>query len=124
MQFLGACGVRTILLSSGPTTTFSYYSSHQHGAHAFTVELGKVRPFGENDMTRFIEARQALQELVTRDEVVLEPWRADDFTIFAIDRVINKQTAAFRFPVCQRRGQFHRISRGLCWRKTGIGNTG
>jgi succinylglutamate desuccinylase len=97
VQFLGACGVRTILLSSGPTTTFSYYSSHQHGAHAFTVELGKVRPFGENDMTRFIEVRQALQELVTRDEVMLEPWRADDFTIFAIDRVINKQTAEFRF---------------------------
>lgn len=81
MQFLGTCGVRTILLSSGPTTTFSYYSSHRHGAHAFTVELGKVRPFGENDMTRFIETRQALQDLVTRDEVVLEPWRADDFTI-------------------------------------------
>ncbi|MCV5533608.1 succinylglutamate desuccinylase/aspartoacylase family protein, partial [Escherichia coli] len=83
-QFLGACGVRTNLLSASPTTTFSYYSSRQHGAHAFTVELGKVRPFGENDMTRFIETRQALQELVTQDEVALEPWRADDFTLFAI----------------------------------------
>ena len=97
VRFLGACGVRTILLSSGPTTTFSYYSSHQHGAHAFTVELGKVRPFGENDMTRFIEVRQTLQERVTRDEVALEPWRADDFTLFAIDRVINKQSEQFRF---------------------------
>ncbi|MNF93736.1 Succinylglutamate desuccinylase [compost metagenome] len=48
-------------------------------------------------MTRFIEARQALQELVTQEEVVLEPWRADDFTIFAIDRVINKRSAQFRF---------------------------
>ena len=33
----------------------------------------------------------------TRDEVVLEPWRADDFTIFAIDRVINKRSEQFRF---------------------------
>ena len=32
-------------------------------------------------MTRFIEVRQTLQELVTRDEVALEPWRADDFTL-------------------------------------------
>ena len=48
-------------------------------------------------LSAFIEVRQALQELVTRDEVMLEPWRADDFTIFAIDRVINKQTAEFRF---------------------------
>jgi succinylglutamate desuccinylase len=97
VQFLGACGVRTILLSASPTTTFSYYSSRQHGAHAFTVELGKVRPFGENDMTRFIETRQALQELVTQDEVALEPWRADDFTLFAIDRVITKKSEQFRF---------------------------
>jgi succinylglutamate desuccinylase len=58
---------------------------------------GQGAPFGENDMTRFIEVRQTLQELVTRDEVVLEPWRADDFTLFAIDRVINKQSEQFRF---------------------------
>lgn len=97
IRFLGACGVRTILLSNGPTTTFSYYSAHQHGAHGFTVELGKVRPFGENDMTRFIEARQALQELVCEERVRLEPWRPEDFNIFTIDRVINKRTADFRF---------------------------
>ena len=48
-------------------------------------------------MTRFIEVRQALQELVTQDEVLLEPWRAEDFTLFAIDRVINKQSEQFRF---------------------------
>ena len=97
VQFLGACGEHTLLLSNAPTTTFSYYSSRQHGAHAFTVELGKVRPFGENDMTRFVETRQALQALLTQDEVVLEPWRAEDFTLFTIDRVITKKSSDFRF---------------------------
>ena len=46
LAFLAACGVKTILLSESSTTTFSYFSSYQYNAHAFTVELGKVRPFG------------------------------------------------------------------------------
>ena len=53
LQLMLACGVNTILLSESPTTTFSYFSSNEFGADAFTVELGKVRPFGENDMSRF-----------------------------------------------------------------------
>jgi succinylglutamate desuccinylase len=96
IQFLGACGVNTILLSGSPTTTFSYYSSHQFGAHAFTVELGKVRPFGENDMTKFAQTQSTLAKLIANENLALGDYRAEDFHIYKISQVINRQTAQFK----------------------------
>ncbi|MFQ3187384.1 MAG: succinylglutamate desuccinylase, partial [Marinomonas primoryensis] len=46
LAFLAASGIEAVLLSHQSTTTFSYYSYAVHGAHAFTVELGKVHRFG------------------------------------------------------------------------------
>ena len=97
LQILLACGVNTILLSNGPTTTFSYFSSASFGAHAFTVELGKVRPFGENDMTRFIEVKQTLAAMLTGGDLQLRDYQASDFNIFKVLRAIDKQTDAFEF---------------------------
>jgi succinylglutamate desuccinylase len=45
--------------------TFSHYSKHYHAAQAFTLELGKVRPFGENDL-------DALAGMLTLLEALLE----------------------------------------------------
>lgn len=95
LAFLAACGVHTILLSESTTTTFSYYSSYQHNAHAFTVELGKVRPFGQNDMTRFEAARLALAALIT--EVDFAP-DVDMGTlhIYRVNQVIDKHYDDFK----------------------------
>ncbi|WP_414830542.1 succinylglutamate desuccinylase [Alteromonas sp. H39] len=94
LAFLAACGVKTILLSESPTTTFSYYSSCQHQAHAFTVELGKVRPFGENDMSRFEDAKQALTKLVTEKEFAPEV-DLSTLDIYRVNQVINKHQDDF-----------------------------
>lgn len=94
LAFLAACGVKTILLSESPTTTFSYYSSHQHKAHAFTVELGKVRPFGENDMHRFADARDAITRLIS--ELDFAPTvELDALDIYRVNQVINRQQDDF-----------------------------
>jgi len=95
LAFLAACGVKTILLSESPTTTFSYFSSHQHQAHAFTVELGKVQPFGHNDMTRFADARDALTALITQQTFAPEV-DMDSLDIYRVNQVINKQQEDFK----------------------------
>ena len=59
-----AGGVNTFLLSHQPAPTFSYFSSKHCGAHGFTVELGKVRPFGENRLADFAEAETMLRKLI------------------------------------------------------------
>ncbi len=95
LQFLNACGVNTILLSHSPTTTFSYFSSNEFGADAFTVELGKVRPFGENDMSQFVQVRDTLTKLVSGQDLALKAYKAEDFNLYEISQVINRQHEAF-----------------------------
>lgn len=95
LQFLLACGVKTILLSESTTTTFSYFSSHRFDAHAFTVELGKVKPFGKNDMSQFAEAVDSLTKLLTRAHLELTQYNEEDFLIYRVNQVINKSTEDF-----------------------------
>jgi len=94
IAFLADCGVKTLLLSQSPTTTFSYYSSVTHGAHGFTVELGKVRPFGQNDMSRFADARKALFALVSEESYT--PFSdLSETLIYGVNQVINKHHRDF-----------------------------
>lgn len=92
---LQAMDVHCVLLMQAPATTFSYYSANRHGAHAFTIELGKVRKFGENDMTRFAKAQQLLTELVSLPMPDIAEFDEQTLHLFAVHRSINKQTDAF-----------------------------
>ena len=94
LAFLAACGVKTILLSESSTTTFSYFSSYQFNAHAFTVELGKVRPFGQNDMSRFEDARQAITQLITQAEYA-PTVDMNELDIYRVNQVINRNEEQF-----------------------------
>ncbi len=95
LQMMLACGVNTILLSESPTTTFSYFSSRDFGADSFTVELGKVMPFGQNDMTRFEEVQQTLENLICGRELCLKAYQPEDFLIYRVNQVVNKQQSDF-----------------------------
>ena len=64
LEWLAQAGIDAVLFSESPTTTYSYFSSRDCGVHSFTVELGKVKPFGENDMADFALARSALFRLI------------------------------------------------------------
>ena len=85
LQFMLACGVNTILFSNSPTTTFSYFSSNEFAAHAFTVELGKVKPFGENDMNNFAGVTASLTALVSGQALALPEYNSDDFSFFELE---------------------------------------
>lgn len=90
LSFMQACGIDTILLSHSPTTTFSYFSSNEFDADAFTVELGKVMPFGENDMNKFTQVKATLTSLITGEDLQLKPFNENDFHIYEIHQIINR----------------------------------
>lgn len=96
LQFLFACGVNTFLLSNSPTTTFSYFSSNEFGADAFTVELGKVAPFGQNDMQRFQQARDILLALISQEALSLPEYNPDAVLVYKINQIINRTQEDFR----------------------------
>lgn len=95
LQFLLACGVNTILLSESPTTTFSYFSSTQFGAHAFTVELGKVKPFGHNNMDDFADAKATLTSLIVEANLALPPFDEQQLLLYRVNQVINREKEDF-----------------------------
>jgi succinylglutamate desuccinylase len=96
LQFMLACGIKTILFSNSPTTTFSYFSSNEFGAHAFTVELGKVKAFGENDMTNFSDVMLSLTHLISGEPLVFPAYNKESFSFFEIDQIIERHCDNFR----------------------------
>lgn len=95
LQFLQACGIKTILLSNSATTTFSYFSSNEFGAHAFTVELGKVKPFGENDMSQFEAVKTRLTQLIANQEPEYPPFDQSQFDLYEIFQIIKRNHTEF-----------------------------
>jgi succinylglutamate desuccinylase len=95
LSFMAACGVNTILFGHSPTGTFSYYSSAEFKAHAFTVELGKVRPFGENNMANFQAMTDKLTALVSNQDLLLTSFDNKDFNLFTALGDITKVSDNF-----------------------------
>jgi succinylglutamate desuccinylase len=63
-EWLGQARISAVLLHTTKGTTYSHFTAQTCGADACTLELGKVRPFGENDLTRFAGADFALRHLL------------------------------------------------------------
>jgi len=95
-EILRAMGVSTVLIMQAPATTFSYYASNTHGAESFTIELGKVRPFGQNDQSKFAAAKNTLLNLITGIEVEPDQFDANNFQIMEVFRSINREHVDFR----------------------------
>lgn len=112
LQFLLSCGVNTVLMMKSPATTFSYYSSFVHGADSFTVELGQVKPFGENDMARFAKTKQTLTALISQKEVQYPQFNSSDFELFAVHRTINRTQQDFSFPFSDDAENFTGFAKG------------
>ncbi|CAB3645166.1 Succinylglutamate desuccinylase [Paraburkholderia graminis C4D1M] len=95
-EWLGEARISAVLLHTTKGNTYSHFTAQACAADACTLELGKVRPFGQNDLTRFEGADQALRHLLagTNGNTQAELPRA--FTV--IDQ-ITKQSDAFELLV-------------------------
>jgi succinylglutamate desuccinylase len=112
LQFLLACGVNTVLMMRSAATTFSYFSSIKFDADAFTVELGQVKPFGENDMSRFAKTKQTLSALISQDDFDFGDFNSSDFELFQVHRTINRTQDNFTFPFSESAENFTGFAKG------------
>lgn len=100
LAFLAESDVSTLLLQHKPGTTLASFSSTELGAESFTVELGQVRPFGQNDLSRFSGIEASLKGLMSQQPVVTESdGRMSDMTVYEVVEEILNTGASFRFHV-------------------------
>lgn len=94
--WLESADITTVLLHSQPAATFTYYTSRHYHTDAFTLELGKARPFGQNDLSRFSGIDQALRRLLSGQRDPLPAFANERFQLFRAKYDLVKHSDQFR----------------------------
>jgi len=92
LNFFKESDINTVLLGHQPAGTFSYYSSHEFQANAFTVELGQVKPFGMNDMLSFASLMVNLRALISDKYHASDEFDCSGFNLFKVDDEVIRQS--------------------------------
>lgn len=103
---LQAAGIEAVLLHNKSSITFSAYTYSQLGAEAFTLELGKARPFGQNESVNLDQLEQRLHDLIEGREADEQEAAVSsekktgnglgDMQLFAVAREIIKRSDEFQ----------------------------
>ena len=70
LHLLGNFGIDAILLANGKASTFSAHSNSHYNCLSYTLELGKVYPFGQNPHEKFQRAKEGLIHFIQSDDVI------------------------------------------------------
>ncbi|WP_412526425.1 succinylglutamate desuccinylase [Burkholderia lata] len=108
-EWLGDARIAAVLLHTAKGNTYSHFTAAHCGALACTLELGKVRPFGQNDLARFAPADRAVRKLVSgaaREVDVPLP------RVFTVIDQITKQSEALELFVAADVANFTAFARG------------
>ena len=100
-SFLKRCGIEAILTTEKRSATYSAFTSRHCSATSFTLELGKVKPFGENNLADFVDINQCLTSIISGQDI--DPGqraRPEYPELFSVSHELLKQTDNFRlcFP--------------------------
>ncbi|GGC61636.1 succinylglutamate desuccinylase [Marinobacter halophilus] len=97
--FLLEAEVETLLLQHKESTVFSSFTAGLLKAESFTVELGKVEPFGRNDFRRFRGIERALRRRFGGQPAPAVEPPFDHLTVFEVVHEILNTGPSFRFHV-------------------------
>ena len=91
---LRAAGMEAVLLQNKPSIVFSAYTYDKLGAEAFTLELGKARPFGQNQGVNVERLETRLKQIIEGSE----PPEGDleGLQLFSVAREIIKHSDTFQ----------------------------
>lgn len=96
-KLLLAMGIEAVLQHNKPSTTFSYYSVERFAAEAYTLELGKVKKFGENNPQDFRSAIDSLEAII--ENRALKPTDPRELVEYKVVAEIVRHSDEFKFYV-------------------------
>ncbi|MDD2060823.1 succinylglutamate desuccinylase [Pseudomonas sp. GD03860] len=108
---LRAAGMEAVLLQSKASITFTAFTYEQLDAEAFTLELGKARPFGQNEQVNLDRLETRLKQIIEGNEPQ-EPDALDGLQLFSVAREIIKHSDSFRLHLPADIENFSELSKG------------
>ncbi|MBV6286500.1 succinylglutamate desuccinylase [Pseudomonas aegrilactucae] len=108
---LRAAGMEAVLLQSKPSITFTAFTYETLDAEAFTLELGKARPFGHNREIRLERLHTRLKQVIEGNEPP-EGDVLDGLQLFSVAREIIKHSDSFHLHLPADIENFSELSKG------------
>ncbi|MFJ1338981.1 succinylglutamate desuccinylase [Pseudomonas caricapapayae] len=108
---LRAAGMEAVLLQSKVSVTFTAYTYETLDAEAFTLELGKARPFGQNAQVNLGPLETRLKQIIEGNEPE-EPEVLDGLQLFSVAREIIKHSDSFHLHLPADIENFSELSKG------------
>lgn len=109
---LRAAGMEAVLLQSKTSITFTAFTYEQLEAEAFTLELGKARPFGQNEQVNLDRLETRLKQIIEGSEPE-ETDGLDGLQLFSVAREIIKHSDSFRLHLPADIENFTELSKGF-----------
>lgn len=109
---LRSAGIDAVLLQNKPGITFSAYTYSRLCAEAFTLELGKARPFGQNQVVNLDRLEAMLQGLIRGDAPTVDGEQLDGLKLFAVSREVIKHSDHFRLHLDDAVDNFTELDQG------------
>lgn len=110
LDWLHHSGIEALVINQTPSGTFSYFTSQHCQAESCTLELGKARPFGQNDLNQFALINQGLLSLITG--INLLPYAAEPLKVYRVTQELKKFSEQFRLNFPESVKNFTRFSAG------------
>ena len=111
ITWLQSIGLQALVVNHGPAATFSYFTSNEFAANSCTLELGKARPFGENDLQQFTGIRRGLVNLIADQKS--DGNTNSTMIIYKVTGVITKFSDHFKLHFAEDVKNFTAFSKGF-----------
>ncbi|WP_062389368.1 succinylglutamate desuccinylase [Pseudomonas abietaniphila] len=109
---LHKAGIEAVLLQNTSSIVFSAYTYDKLEAEAFTLELGKARPFGQNQGVDLGPLKATLEHLIRGTEPLVGD-QIDGLKLFSVAREIIKHSDAFRLNLASDVENFTQLEKGF-----------
>ena len=110
---LRAAGMAAVLLQNKASIVFSAYTYDKLDAESFTLELGKARPFGQNQQVNLQLLEKRLKQIIEGTEPPLEDEPLNGLQLFSVAREIIKHSDAFKLNLPADIENFSELDQGF-----------
>ncbi len=110
LAFLARCDVESVVLQRESANTFSSFTSSHLDAQSFTLELGKVAPYGGNDLKAFSGFDSALRDLISGEPLPIDVQKTVE--VFEVCHEIVRTSEQWQFNVEDNAPNFTHYEKG------------